>query len=154
MQPPEMRASTGRRSARSCADPGECSNVGACLHPGLNPSCMVDDCHRSPGRRCMVPKQVTPMESLELRKRIGELESRNQQLERVVAEAAEALGVEALSIANRAAAWLSAIVECSDDAIASKDLNGIVTSWNPAAERIFGFTAEEMVGSPILKVIP
>ncbi len=49
---------------------------------------------------------------------------------------------------------LAAIVESSDDAIVSKDLNGIVTSWNAGAQRIFGFTAEEMVGQSILKIIP
>jgi PAS domain S-box-containing protein len=49
---------------------------------------------------------------------------------------------------------LSAIVSSSDDAIVSKDLNGVVTSWNSAAERIFGYAAEEMVGSPITKIIP
>ena len=51
-------------------------------------------------------------------------------------------------------AWLAAVVASSDDAIVSKDLNGIVTSWNPAAERIFGYSAAEMVGQPILRIIP
>jgi PAS domain S-box-containing protein len=49
---------------------------------------------------------------------------------------------------------LSAIIDCSDDAIISKDLNSIVTSWNDSAERIFGYTAAEMIGESILKIIP
>ncbi|MEO7932355.1 MAG: ATP-binding protein [Chthoniobacterales bacterium] len=49
---------------------------------------------------------------------------------------------------------MSAIIDSSDDAIVTKNLNGIVTSWNKSAERIFGYTAAEMVGQPILKVIP
>ena len=49
---------------------------------------------------------------------------------------------------------LSAIVESSNDAIIGKDLEGIVTSWNRAAERMFGYSAAEMLGQPMLKLVP
>ncbi|MFN8558585.1 MAG: PAS domain S-box protein [Dehalococcoidia bacterium] len=49
---------------------------------------------------------------------------------------------------------LAAIVESSEDAIISRDLDGVVTSWNAGAERIFGFAAEEMVGRSIRLVAP
>jgi PAS domain S-box-containing protein len=50
--------------------------------------------------------------------------------------------------------WIASIVETSDDVIISKNLDGIIISWNKGAERIFGYTAEEAIGQPITIVIP
>lgn len=59
-----------------------------------------------------------------------------------------------LQSAEEKNAILNSIIASSYDAIVSKNLNGIVTSWNEAAERILGYSSMEMIGQPILKIIP
>ena len=58
------------------------------------------------------------------------------------------------SDAEQARQLLASIVESSNDAIVSKDLNGVIASWNPGAERLFGYTADEVVGKSVTSLFP
>jgi PAS domain S-box-containing protein len=62
--------------------------------------------------------------------------------------------IEELRESEQRLRWLASIVESSDDAIVSKNLDGIIASWNRGAERTFGYSAEEAIGQPITIIIP
>ena len=77
----------------------------------------------------------------------------------VVAALNSAVDLLVVEIYNRrksqlALQQLATVAETSEDAIITKDLNGIITSWNKAAERIFGYSADEVIGKPVSVLIP
>ena len=87
-----------------------------------------------------------PLETIAaLRQEIAQLSARVAEL-----EAAEARSSEIQERITR----LADIVESSDDAIIGKDLNGVVQSWNKGAQRVYGYTAEEMTGNPMSMLLP
>jgi PAS domain S-box-containing protein len=65
-----------------------------------------------------------------------------------------ALDVTDRKTAAESTAWLAAIVESSNDAIIGQTLDGVVTSWNAAAERMYGYTRAEMIGRPLALLAP
>ena len=77
-----------------------------------------------------------------------------QTTEGTCVQLAVTLDITERKAAEEARQRLVAIVESSDDAIVGKDLSGIVMSWNPGAERMFGYSANEMIGRPITTIIP
>jgi PAS domain S-box-containing protein len=81
--------------------------------------------------------------------RTAELAVTAKNLEREIAER-----TKAEESARSTQQLLQGIVNSSDDAIISKRLDGIITSWNPAAEKLFGFSAQQAIGQPMLIIIP
>ena len=103
-------------------------------------------------RMCALHSHVLPDESY------LHLAGREEQLREISLLRQQALSLQ-LEVAERRRAedallHLAAIVSSSDDAILSQDLNGNITSWNAAAERLYGYSAEEIVGQSVMRVFP
>lgn len=87
-----------------------------------------------------------------LRRTTRQLQARNRQLVEQASDLEEAL--HARNEAQKSVTQLAAIVEASDDAITRTDLDGTISTWNPGAERLFGWKAEEIVGRPMALLVP
>ncbi|MDB5144550.1 MAG: sensor protein [Mucilaginibacter sp.] len=103
--------------------------------------------------RYEVTHRITRLENGEVRwvKAQGTVEFEQQKAARFLGTV---LDITELKEVEEKSARLAAIVASSDDAILSKTLESVITSWNDAAQRMFGYTAEEMIGETIYKLIP
>ena len=94
----------------------------------------------------LVPKSITLIRTAKLSEQRGiELESANRLLQQDIAERKRA---------ERSREQLASIVDYSDDAIIGKSLDGIILNWNEGAERLYGYSAEEVLGKPISILLP
>ena len=133
-------------------DPHICFYAGAPLvspdDMALGALCVIDH----------VPRTLTPAQEKALRVLARQamlyLELRRQMSELAQSEERLRVATDNVTTAKTSSHRLSMIVEGSDDAIIGKDLDSIITSWNKGAEKIFGYTAGEMVGTSILRLIP
>jgi PAS domain S-box-containing protein len=103
----------------------------------------ADDARQSRDFELLRKDQMPLIVNIAARRQINELECH-----------AVVLDITQRKEAELAASRLAAIVEFSDDAIIGKNLDSTITSWNRGAEKIFGYTSEEMVGTSIMRLIP
>ncbi|MEO7002479.1 MAG: PAS domain S-box protein [Ktedonobacterales bacterium] len=118
-------------------------------HEAIAPELLSHDGHLS----STVPASTVPAEVVEQ----VQSSSAHDHCADAAPDVNSIVGLPSMSHRERAEeglAYLAAIVTSADDAIVSKTLDGIVTSWNVSAERMFGYTAEEMIGQPITRLFP
>jgi PAS domain S-box-containing protein len=113
--------------------------------------CTVDDCDALFEETCeahthVIPAETfSPVSSTDQLRTVAQLQRKALTLEMRLARDKEV---------QRSLAHMAAIVECSDDAIISKTLDGIVQSWNAGAQRLFGYSPEEAIGRSIKLIVP